>query len=112
MHIERQVTLNGGFMEIMVPDREDWDDMINRIRLRNERLTPDERIAAAQSYMMRKYEDAIAALVPAPGHAHWCASCEQVHGCHCRFFQCWNCGQYDCPVLHPGRCNGKRTISN
>ena len=37
---------------------------------------------------------------------HWCHGCDMVHGCHCKFVGCYNCGAWDCPVLH--NCERKR----
>jgi len=45
---------------------------------------------------------------------HYCGSCDEVHGCHCKFIQCARCRVFDCPVTH--RCAptgyGQQTILN
>lgn len=42
------------------------------------------------------------------GQVHWCASCQMMHGCHCRFVQCGLCYQFDCPELHANTCPGEQ----
>lgn len=47
MRIERIVTRQGYFMEIMVPDQDDWAEIIESLQSR----TKEQRLAAARHYM-------------------------------------------------------------
>jgi len=64
-------------------------------------MTPEQRMAAAVRYWRARWEGRPR---PSAKLRHWCASCEEVHGCHCTFRQCNGCRRFDCPAIHRERC--------